>query len=65
MPPEPPDTGALVDAAARVVGLTIAAEYRAGVVLNYERALMIVAPLLALDLDDELTPAPVFRAEQP
>jgi hypothetical protein len=37
------------------------AGYRANVILNVERSLMIARPLLALELDDELTPAPVFR----
>ena len=63
MPDEAPDIGVLVDAAALTVGLTIAPEYRAGVILNYERALAIVAPLLAADLADDLNPAPVFRPE--
>jgi hypothetical protein len=58
---EKPDIGKLVDEAARAIGLPIAPEYRDAVILNYERSLAIVAPLLAVTLDDELTPAPVFR----
>jgi hypothetical protein len=34
---------------------------RANVILNIERSLAIVQPLLALELDDELTPLPVYR----
>ena len=43
------------------IGLPIAPEYRANVILNVERSLMIVQPLLEVELDDELTPGPVFR----
>jgi hypothetical protein len=56
-----PDIGRLVDEAAKAIGLAIAPEYRANVVLNYERSLVIAQPLLAVELDDELTPGPVFR----
>jgi hypothetical protein len=56
-----PDLERLVDEAAKALGLPIAPEYRANVLLNYERSLMIARPLLEVELDDELTPAPVFR----
>ena len=56
-----PDVGKLVDEAAKAIGLPIDPQYRANVVLNYERSLAIVQPLLAVELDDELTPGPVFR----
>lgn len=56
-----PDLERLVDEAARAIGLPIAPEYRANVIVNYERSLTIAQPLLAVELDDELTPAPVFR----
>jgi hypothetical protein len=56
-----PDIARWVDEEARAIGLAIAPEYRANVILNVERSLAIVQPLLAVDLDDELTPAPVFR----
>ena len=36
-------------------------EYRANVILNYERSLMIARPLLEVDLDDDLMSGPVFR----
>jgi hypothetical protein len=58
---EKPDIARLVDEAAKALGLPIAAEYRANVLLNYERSLAIARPLLEVELDDELTPAPVFR----
>jgi hypothetical protein len=54
-----PDLARLVDEAAKAIGLPIAPEYRANVLVNYERSLAIARPLL--ELDDELTPAPVFR----
>jgi len=56
-----PDVARLVDEGAKAIGLPIAPEYRANVILNVERSLMIARPLLEVDLDDELTPGPVFR----
>jgi hypothetical protein len=56
-----PDIARLVDEAAKALGLPIPDQYRANVIVNYERSLAIARPLLEVDLDDELTPAPVFR----
>jgi hypothetical protein len=56
-----PDVARWVDEGARAIGLPIAPEYRVNVILNVERSLAIVQPLLALELDDELTPLPVYR----
>ncbi len=56
-----PDIARLVDEAAKAIGLPIAPEYRANVIVNVERSLMIARPLLEVDLDDELTPGPVFH----
>jgi 1-carboxybiuret hydrolase subunit AtzG-like len=56
-----PDIARWVDEEAKAIGLPIAPEYRANVILNVERSLAIAQPLLAVELDDELTPAPVFR----
>ncbi len=56
-----PDIAKWVDEAALAIGLPIAPQYRANVILNVERSLAIAAPLLALDLDDDLNPAPVYR----
>ena len=61
MAEEKPDVARLVDEAAKALGLPIAPQYRANVIVNYERSLMIARPLLEVELDDELTPAPVFR----
>src|SRR5262249_3676291 len=58
---EKPDIARLIDEAAKAIGLPIAPEYRANVILNYERSLAIARPLLEVELDDELTSAPVFR----
>ena len=55
------DLGRWVDEGAKAIGMPIAPEYRANVILNVERSLAIVKPLLELDLDDDLTPAPVFK----
>lgn len=61
MADDTPDIARLVDEAAKALGLPIAPEYRANVILNYERSLAIARPLLKIELDDELTPGPVFR----
>ncbi len=61
MADDKPDIARLVDEAAKAIGLPIAPQYRANVILNYERSLVIARPLLEAELDDELTPAPVFR----
>lgn len=61
MADEKPDIARWVDEGARALGLPIAAEYRANVIVNVERSLMIAKPLLDVELDDELTPAPVFK----
>jgi hypothetical protein len=58
---EKPDVARWVDEGAKAIGLAIAPEYRANVILNVERSLSIVQPLLAVELDDELTPLPVYR----
>ncbi len=61
MAEDKPDIGRLVDEAAKALGLPIAPEYRAKVLLNYERSLAIAKPLLEIELDDHLISAPVFR----
>ena len=61
MAEEKPDIARLVDEGAKAIGLPIAPESRDKVILNYERSLAIARPLLDLELDDELSPAPVFR----
>ena len=50
-----------MDEGAKAIGLPIALEYREKVILNVERSLAIAQPLLALELEDELTPLPVYR----
>jgi hypothetical protein len=56
-----PDIARWVDEGAKAIGLPIAPEYRDKVILNVERSLAIAQPLLALELEDELTPLPVYR----
>jgi hypothetical protein len=56
-----PDVARLVDEAAKALGLPIAPEYRANVILNYERSLVIARPLLEVEFDDDLMSGPVFR----
>lgn len=61
MADEKPDVARLVDESAKALGLPIVPEYRANVILNYERSLMIARPLLEVELDDDLMSGPVFR----
>ena len=61
MADDKPDIARWVDEEAKAIGLPIAPESRANVILNVERSLAIAQPLLAVELDDELTPAAVFR----
>ena len=56
-----PDIARWVDEGAKAIGLPIAPEFRANVILNVERSLAIVQPLLVLELDDELTSLAVYR----
>jgi len=56
-----PDIGRWVDEGAKAIGLPIAPDYRANVILNVERSLAIAQPLLVLELDDDLTSLPVYR----
>ena len=56
-----PDIERWMDEGAKAIGMPIAPEYRANVILNLERSIAIAQPLLALGLDDELTPGPVFK----
>ncbi len=42
-----PDIARFIDEAAKVIGLSIAPEYRDKVPLNYERSMPIARPLLA------------------
>jgi hypothetical protein len=58
---EKPDVARWVDEGAKAIGLAIAPEYRANVILNVERSLAIAQPLLAVELDDELISLPVYR----
>ena len=61
MAEEKPDVARKVEEGAKIVGLTIAPEYKANVILNVERSLTIARPLLELELEDELMSSPVFR----
>ncbi len=61
MADEKPDVARWVEEGAKAIGLSIAPEYRANVILNVERSLAIAQPLLALELDDELTSLAVYR----
>ena len=61
MAEEKPDVARMVEEGAKILGLTIAPEYRANVILNVERSLTIAQPLLELELDDDLMSGPVYR----
>jgi hypothetical protein len=55
------DWESYVTLAAAAQGLEIPQSYRAGVAANLERIAAIAERLLAVPLDDEEEPAPVFR----
>jgi hypothetical protein len=61
MTEDKPDVARLVEEGAKAIGLAIAPEYRANVILNVERSMIIAKPLLEVELEDELMTAPVFR----
>ena len=61
MADEKPDVARMVEEGAKVLGLAIALEYRANVILNVERSLTIAQPLLELELEDDLMSSPVYR----
>jgi len=56
------DAEALIDAAAPLLGLSVAADYRAGVRANLETARRMAGLLERVPLTDGSEPAPVFRA---
>jgi hypothetical protein len=56
------DPDKMIDAMAAFHGLTIEEAYRQGIATHLKAAREIAAPLLALKLDDEAEPAPVFKA---
>ena len=55
------DWESYVTMAAAAQGLEIPQPYRAGVAANLERIAAVAERLLAVPLDDEEEPAPVFR----
>jgi hypothetical protein len=50
-----------LDAAAALVGLPIASDYRPGVLLNLERLAAMAALVEGAPLDREAEPAPIYR----
>lgn len=58
---KPFDAEALIDAAAPMLQLTIAPEYRAGIKQNLKTAAKMAALLDKVKLEDDAEPAPVFR----
>lgn len=58
---KPFDADALIDAAAPMLQLTIAPQYRAGIKLNLKTASKMAALLEQIKLGDEAEPAPVYR----
>lgn len=59
---KPFDVEALIDAAAPMLQLQIAPEYRAGVKQNLKTAAKMAALIEKIKLEDDVEPAPVFRA---
>jgi len=61
MADHPEDIEAYVDAAAKLVGLTLDPAHRPGVVLNLGRIAQMAALVMAFPLPEETEPAPVFE----
>lgn len=62
-PERPPvDHRAIIDAVAPLLGLAIEPEWRDAVIANLAATARAAELVLALPLDDEVEPAPVFRA---
>ena len=57
---KPFDAEALIDAAAPMLQLQIAPEYRAGIKQNLKTAAKMAAILEKVKLEDDAAPAPVF-----
>jgi hypothetical protein len=55
------DTEAYVLAAAKAIGMPIAPEHLAGVVMNFQRTAQFAALVNAFALSESLEPAAVFR----
>lgn len=62
MNPESFDAETYVDAATRLLGLTLTAESRAETIFNLRVAAVQAELLLSADFDELEEPAPVFRA---
>ena len=66
MPPLPPlddiEAGAIVDAMAPMLGIAVDPAWRGAVVANLKATAAAARLVLEFRLDDELEPAPVFRA---
>ncbi|MHB1103348.1 MAG: DUF4089 domain-containing protein [Devosia sp.] len=58
---KPFDAEALIDAAAPMLQLQIAPEYRAGIKQNLKTAAKMAALLEKVRLEDDAEPAPVYR----
>lgn len=59
---KPFDADALIDAAAPILQLKIAPEYRDGIKENLKVAAKMAVLVESVTLDDEAEPAPVFRS---
>ena len=58
---KPFDAEALIDAAAPMLQLQIAPEYRAGVKANLKTAAKMATILEKVRIEDDVEPAPVYR----
>ena len=61
MPPHPDNIADYVDHAAAAVGLTIAAEHRPGVIVNFRRTAEVARLVTEFAIPDEIESASIFR----
>ncbi len=58
----PFDPEAVIDALGPLLGLSIAPDYRPGIVTNLQATVRFAALVLAAEIEDETEAAPVFTA---
>lgn len=58
------ETDALADATATAIGLPIAAEFRPGVLANFETVARLAQIVMACPLGEDVEPAPVFNSDR-
>jgi hypothetical protein len=64
-PPPQADIESMVDVSAAALGLTLSAEHKSGVLVNFARIAGQAQILMDFAIEEETEPAPVFRHDRP